>query len=126
MHTGSCNCGGVVFQINGPLAAPSVCHCGQCRRQSGHIWASSVAKQADLELTQQESLRWYRASETARRGFCGACGSFLFWQHDEEDTFSVSMGALNAPTGLSLAKHIFVADKGDYYEITDDLPQSAQ
>lgn len=36
------------------------------------------------------------------------------------------MGAFDTPTGLQLARHIFVADKGDYYDITDDLPQRAQ
>ena len=60
------------------------------------------------------------------RGFCRNCGSFLFWQHNDEETISISMGVLDAPTGLKLARHIFVADKGDYYDITDDLPQEAQ
>lgn len=36
---------------------------------------------------------------------------------------SFSLGSLDAPTGVTLEKHIFVADKGDYYLITDDLPQ---
>jgi hypothetical protein len=36
------------------------------------------------------------------------------------------MGAFDAPTGTRLEKHIFVADKGDYYDIGDGLPQNAQ
>ena len=36
----------------------------------------------------------------------------------------VLMGAFDAPTGTKLALHIFVAEKGDYYEITDGLPQN--
>lgn len=35
------------------------------------------------------------------------------------------MGAFDGPTGTTLAKHIFVAEKGDYYEIGDGLPQEA-
>ena len=73
-----------------------------------------------------DTLSWFRASDIARRGFCRNCGSFLFWQHNDEETISISMGVLDAPTGLKLARHIFVADKGDYYDITDDLPQEAQ
>ncbi len=38
----------------------------------------------------------------------------------------VAMGALDGPTGLRLARHIFVADKGDYYDIADGLPQEAR
>ena len=33
------------------------------------------------------------------------------------------MGTFDTPTGTTLAKHIFVAGKGDYYDIADGLPQ---
>jgi hypothetical protein len=36
------------------------------------------------------------------------------------------MGAIDAPTGTGLHSHMSVADKGDYYEIADGLPQTAQ
>lgn len=126
MHTGSCNCGGVVFEIDGELAPPSVCHCGQCRKQSGHCWSSTGINKTQLRLTSEETLRWYNASETAKRGFCGTCGAFLFWAQNDEDQISVAMGALDAPTGVQLSRHIFVADKGDYYDISDGLPQRGQ
>ena len=125
MHKGSCLCGAVAFTVDGALSPPSACHCGQCRKQSGHLWASAVTDQDKLHFISRKTLNWYRASGTARRGFCGACGSFLFWQHNDEDTISVSVGSLDEPTGLKLAQHIFVADKGDYYDIQDDLPQRA-
>ncbi|WP_425044418.1 GFA family protein [Primorskyibacter sp. S87] len=126
MRTGACLCGGVAFEIAGELSPPSVCHCSQCRKQSGHVWASTSTEQGNLKLTASETLKWFRASDTAKRGFCSDCGSFLFWKHNDEDTISVSMGALDAPTGLTLTRHIFVADKGDYYNITDELPQRAK
>jgi hypothetical protein len=123
MHTGSCLCGGVAFEISGDMTPPSVCHCSQCRRQSGHVWSSTCVPQQALTLTAQESLRWYAASTTAKRGFCATCGSFLFWKHNDEDDISISMGVLDAPTGLKLDRHIFTADKGDYYDIADGLLQ---
>ena len=36
---------------------------------------------------------------------------------------AIAMGAFELPT-RTLAKHTFVRDKGDYYEIDDGLPQS--
>ncbi len=36
---------------------------------------------------------------------------------------AISAGSLDAPTGVVLEKHIFVAEKGDYYPIADGLPQ---
>jgi hypothetical protein len=34
--------------------------------------------------------------------------------------------SLSRPTHTKLLRHIFVADKGDYYEIGDELPQNQQ
>ncbi|GFE66285.1 GFA family protein [Litoreibacter roseus] len=121
MLKGSCLCGEISFEVTGDVTSVAVCHCGQCRRQSGHVWASAVCKDAALSIT--GTPKWYHASDTAKRGFCGTCGAFLFWKHNAEDTISFSMGALDGPTGLTLQKHIFVADKGDYYDIADDVPQ---
>ena len=123
MRHGSCLCGGIAFEIAGSLAPPSACHCSQCRKQSGHIWSSTHIPQANLTMTAQDSLRWYAASDIAKRGFCATCGSFLFWKHKGEDKVSVAMGSLDAPTNVQLARHIFIASKGDYYQIADGLPQ---
>ena len=64
------------------------------------------------------------SSAKVRRGFCRTCGSFLFWDPAGRDWLAIAMGAFKAPTSTHLEKHIFVAEKGDYYEITDGLPQS--
>ena len=71
---------------------------------------------------------WYESTPGAiRRGFCPVCGSNLFWERDRRRASSRSGPARStAPTGLRLAGHIFVADKGDYYEIADGLPQAAE
>ena len=125
MHTGSCLCGAVRFQIEGDLAAADACHCGQCRRQSGHISVSTDVPRAQLTIYGTDRLTWYRASAHARRGFCSVCGSQLFWEPLGQDWIAVSMGAFDPPTGTRIARHIHVADKGDYYEIADTLCQSA-
>ncbi len=121
MTKGHCLCEAVTFTVTGPLGRATACHCGQCRKQSGHHWASSSAAEADIAITGK--VKWYAASTTAKRGFCETCGSFLFWKAHDEDRISFALGALDAPTGVRLESHIFVADKGDYYDIADNLPQ---
>jgi len=114
----------VTFEVSGTPQHMSVCHCGQCRKQSGHTWASAAVPVADLAITGAPA--WFAASDTAKRGFCARCGSFLFWKAHDEDTISFALGALTAPTGLRLERHIFCEDKGDYYDISDGLPQLAR
>ncbi|PWE29323.1 aldehyde-activating protein [Maritimibacter sp. 55A14] len=118
MLTGQCLCGGVAFTVDAAVEGASACHCGQCRKQSGHFWASAQAPEEAIAIN--GTLRWYAATPQAKRGFCPTCGSFLFWKAHDEDTMSFALGALDAPTGLRLEKHIFTADKGDYYEIGND------
>ena len=52
--TGSCLCGSVRYQVNGPVTDVTACHCSQCRRQSGHYWASSNSAEKDFELLKQD------------------------------------------------------------------------
>lgn len=130
--SGRCLCGAVAFTLDaGDLKEPGACHCSQCRRWAGHFWATVNAPLDALHFTKgEDALKWHRASPDARRGFCGTCGSSLFWHADRMDDYkdriAVALGALDAPTGVKLGVHIFVADKGDYYDITDGLPQKAQ
>lgn len=122
-HTGQCLCGAVRYTIAAPITSVTACHCGQCRRQSGHFVAAGTVRRAAVAIDDTAAtLRWFQSSARARRGFCSACGSALFFD-DGSDEFSFNVGSLDQPTGLSLSAHIFVADKADYYDITDDLPK---
>ena len=123
MITGSCLCGATAFEIDGDLADATLCHCGQCRRQTSHVYASTHIPEASLRMVREDKLRWYAASPAARRGFCGACGSVLFWNPGDEDRISVSMGALHEPHPGRMGMHIFTDHKGSYYEIDDSLPK---
>lgn len=121
---GACICGRVSFTVVGNLRAPDACHCVQCRKQSGHYFASTNVSRAALIVNGAENVSWYQSSPNIRRGFCSTCGSFLFWDPPAMDWIAVAMGAFDTPTATRLEKHIFVAEKGDYYEIADGLPQS--
>jgi hypothetical protein len=125
---GQCLCGAVAFEAALDRDHGDACHCGQCRRWSGNYWASVNVPFASLKVKKgEERLKWFRSSDLVRRGFCSRCGSALFWHADRHKDHShriaLALGALAAPTGVAISEHIFVADKGDYYEIKDGLPQ---
>ena len=122
IHHGSCLCGAISFSVAGPLRDVIICHCTQCRKSSGHVWAATQADTTDIKIDDPSSLIWFRSSASAERGFCATCGSSLFWRTDGATKTSIGAGCLDA-TGLSTAKHIYVNDKGDYYDIADGLPQ---
>lgn len=126
MHKGSCLCGAVRFTVEGGLKPPDACHCTICRKVSGHYFAGTDVPRTAVTIEGGENVTWYRSSEKVRRGFCSTCGSSLFFDPIYRDWIGIAMGAFDGPTGTHLALHIFVADKGDYYEIKDGLPQNEQ
>jgi hypothetical protein len=123
MHKGSCECGAVRFETTGSLRPVQFCHCTQCRKTSGHFWAATSVADANFELNESRALRWYKSSGSAERGFSVECGSSLFWKPMGQQRISIAAGAFDEPSDLTQLEHIFVSDKGDYYDITDGLPQ---
>lgn len=126
VRTGGCLCGKVRFTTDGPVRGVVYCHCSQCRRQTGHFYAATNARKDDVGIAGEDNITWFAASDFAHRGFCATCGSALFWKRNEGAEISIMAGAFDQPSGLVEDSHIFVADKGDYYEITDGLLQFAQ
>jgi hypothetical protein len=119
-NTGKCLCGSIRFQTTGPLRHVTACHCSQCRRQTGLYYAATSVPLDRLALKGEAKLQWYRASETARRGFCSQCGSALFWHADDAEDISIMAGAFDQPNGLQMGEHIYCADKADFYDLPDD------
>lgn len=118
---GSCYCKKIRFEVVGELRGIIYCHCAQCRKISGHYLAASAAKNDELTVTGE--VTWFRSSDMAERGFCGDCGTHMFWRADGENYTSIEAGAFDEETKLYGEKHIYVESKGAYYEINDGLPQ---
>ena len=120
---GHCLCGAVRYEVRGPLRDVLLCHCAECRRWSGHVFAATSAQRDQLVLLESGALRWIASPESesnARRGFCAECGSSLFWDAPGRDTISIAAGSLEEPTGLRTVGHVYVSQVGDYYELLDD------
>ncbi|MFM2355290.1 MAG: hypothetical protein RLZZ528_1026 [Pseudomonadota bacterium] len=118
----ACLCGGVAFSLPGPAGQITACHCDQCRKISGEYSASFDAAESELSFTRRAGLAEYVTPGGGRRGFCGTCGSSLFFRA-ADGAFSVEAGCVTGPTGGRLSEHIFTARKGDWYDLTDGLPQ---
>jgi hypothetical protein len=123
--TGRCLCGAVRYEVRGPLRDILVCHCVECRRWTGHVGAFSATLEDDLVLLDDAALRWVESPESdrrARRGFCGECGSSLFWKAADGDRINVAVGTLDRPTGLAIGGHWFA----HHADAWDQLPEDAR
>jgi len=126
-YTGACLCSAVQYELSGDkkdMRGVTACHCQQCRRWSGHHWASVHAPKSDLTITVgEESIGWFASSSKAKRGFCKTCGSALFWHGfgypSLADQIDVSAGSLDNSGDMKIRRHIFCKFKGNYYKIKD-------
>lgn len=122
INKGGCLCGAVQYETSVPVGDVTACHCSQCRKQSGHYVASVYLDWSDVKLSNEDKITWHASSDFAKRGFCSVCGSNRFWVSPEFGA-AICAGTLDKPTNSRLASHIFVKDKGDYYDIADGLPR---
>ena len=119
--TGRCECGGIRFRVNGDMRSVVNCHCRQCLRTHGNFAAYTDAAVKDIEWVSDATLQWYHSSDIARRGFCTQCGSSAFWQRLGSERMSISAGLVDSPSGLESSANIFVASRGDYYDLDERL-----
>jgi hypothetical protein len=117
MHKGGCDCGGVRYELEGELRSVYNCHCGRCRRITGHHMAATAVHPEQIRFESESTLRWYDPVPTVHYGFCGVCGSTLFWRADAlPQQVSIAAGTLDQPTGLRTVKAWWVAEAGDYFD----------
>jgi hypothetical protein len=125
MASGQCICGAVRFEVRGPLRDVVLCHCTECRRWAGHVWAATACALEHLSFTEDRGLRWIDSPDSeldARRGFCVECGSGLFWDAPDRSWVSIAAGCLDSPTGIRTVGQIWTESAGDYYEIDHRIP----
>lgn len=128
MLAGSCLCGGVKYEAEGPLVAMARCHCVQCRKASGAEFATngSVATEHFRVVAGEELLGRYESSPGNFRVFCNRCGSPMF-KEDRKRPYQVRLrlGCLDSDQQQTPLLHVFVSEKPSWSEISDELPQFA-
>ena len=121
---GGCLCGGVRYEITGPLFVASHCHCSMCRRQHGAAFATYAAFNPDefKWVSGEKLVKIYEPSPDGGWCFCSECGSSIAGTLKGKIT-SITLGTVEGDPGIEPELHIFTGSKAQWYEISDDLPQ---
>ncbi len=126
-HAGSCLCGRVRYEVTGGIRSVTHCHCSMCRKAHGAAFATygAVKREQFRWLQGEDHLASYVSSEGITRRFCSACGANLLWLSANRfpEWFSLALGTLDTEFRPERQKHIHVASKAAWHDITDDWPQ---
>lgn len=125
IHEGGCLCGHVRYRMEGEATlAGSYCHCTMCRRATGGEYEAFVdVKKADLDWVGVAPPAVYRSSAAATRGFCGRCGSPLFFAYDAGKGISLTVGTLDDPTVFRPVRHDGVESRLPWVHCGPGLPE---
>lgn len=127
-YTASCLCSGIRLRITSELEPIQVCHCVQCRKAQGTVFATNtpVARSAFHLDSGAELLTEYESSPGKKRAFCSRCGSPIYSRRDDlPELLRIRAGLINEPLDVRPAAHFYVASKANWWGINDDLPQFA-
>lgn len=111
---GHCLCGAVKVRATPVRRHVEACHCTMCRNWGGIAFVG-VQCGSNVEIEGEAQVVRYRSSEWAERGFCGTCGSNLFYRFLPADTYSFTAGLFPDDALLPLAEEIFIDEKPEYY-----------
>jgi len=108
---GHCLCGAVRFAAMGAPKWVAYCHCDSCRRHSGAP-VTAYAGFASAQVTWEGKPAVYESSPGVRRGFCGRCGSTLFFEGERwAGETHLHLGAFDDPAALVPDRHSFKEEK---------------
>jgi hypothetical protein len=102
IRSGSCLCGQVRYSVKADPVRIGLCHCADCRKESGSsfvtfgIWPSHA-------FSASGEVRYFQG-----RGFCPSCGGRVFNEPQSEGV-EIRVGSLDmAPTDLQPTYEIWV------------------
>jgi hypothetical protein len=123
---GRCLCGAVRFAVTPPSLFFAHCHCHYCREAHGAPFVSWVgcAQGRFRLLPASAEPRWYQSSHQSRRGFCGVCGSTLFFASTLcPGEIHVERGAIRGAIDREPQCHVFYDQHAEWIAVGDSLPR---
>jgi len=113
---GSCLCGAVGFEVDGPYPRLYQCHCSLCRKQGGSVSNTGLIVAADkFRWRMGESLiaTWQKATGF-RSHFCMRCGSPVPNPLRDTGYLWVPSGLLDDEGSLTVAAQLYTGSRASW------------
>lgn len=123
IHSGSCLCGSVKFEIEGDFEQFFLCHCGHCRKDTGSAHAANLFSiSATLKwISSQDNVTFFNLPSTRHsRNFCSVCGSAL--PCEQGSLLVVPAGSLDTDISIKPNAHIFVSSRASWDRDLETAP----
>lgn len=124
MRSGGCHCGAVRYEAEGDPLHHALCHCSDCRASSGAPAVAWIAYPDDKVRLTQGATTAYAGKDAARRQFCGACGTGLFYTNADmlPGLIDIQSATFDDAGEHGPDAQIQCADRLPWFEGLSDLP----
>ena len=124
---GSCLCGAVGYEFEGPVYVFQYCHCSRCRKFTGSAHGSNI-------IVNPKQFRWLRGEDRVGRFehpeakhfatcFCRNCGSSLPWLAQSGASVVVPAGTLDEDPEIRPTQNIYWGSRAPWREDPGTLEQ---
>jgi hypothetical protein len=122
--TGQCMCGAVKFTLRDVKTEFGACHCEMCQRWAGSALLAITVPPETVTFDGGENVQTFQSSEWAERGWCGKCGSGMWYRVTSPGpyggTYHMPIGLLDDASGMTLTSEIFVDVKSPAFSYAGD------
>ena len=119
----SCLCGGIQLKTKGYHRDIHNCHCIQCMKTHGNFAAYTALKDINVKFITKRTLRWFKSSKRAQRGFCKKCGASILFKMNKSNIISISAGLFDKSLKLKTNRNIFTKNRLKYYSLDNNIPK---
>ena len=115
---GQCLCGAVT--VTATITKPIVraCHCDMCRRHTSSMFMSLATDPGSLAF--EGPVKSFQSSDWAERGFCGECGSTLWYGTVADGERHVAAGLFENAAGAPLKLEFYADMTPDGYALAGE------
>lgn len=121
----ACSCGQLTVTCTGEPIRSGVCHCTECQKRTGSVFAAQVRYPLDRAVIAGKATLWSRTGDSGTTGtfrFCPTCGSTVCWTSDGiPDVLYVATGAFADATMLKPMLQVYVDRKHPWVELAPDI-----
>lgn len=96
-YSGGCQCGAVRYAATELKDNAHICHCRMCQKAVGNYFAAFVAAPGNAFSWTRGEPSVFLSSEHVERGFCGKCGTPLFYRDVTNAGIAITIGSLDQP-----------------------------
>lgn len=111
-------CGAVTVHARATDPYLRACHCEMCRRHTSSVFVNITTENDSIVVEGPATV--FKSSDWANRGFCGVCGSTLWYATEHDGVRNLSAGLFENAGGAVLKREYFVDSCPQGYALTGD------